>query len=38
LPIYLLLVYAKNERDDLSSAQKVVLRGFVKAIVARRRS
>jgi hypothetical protein len=38
LPIYLLLVYAKNERDDLSSAQKVVLRGLVKAIVARRRS
>ena len=38
LPIYLLLVYAKNKRDDLSSAQKVVLRGLVKAIVARRRS
>ena len=38
LPIYLLLVYAKNERDDLSSAQKVVLRALVKAIVARRRS
>jgi len=38
LTIYLLLVYAKNERDDLSSAQKVVLRGLVKAIVARRRS
>ena len=38
LPIYLLLVYAKNERDDLSSAQKVVLQRLAKAIVARRRS
>ena len=38
LPIYLLLVYAKNERDDLSSAQKVVLQRLVRTIVARRRS
>ena len=30
LPIYLLLVYAKNERDDLSGAQKVVLRDSSK--------
>lgn len=38
LPIYLLLAYAKNERDDLSSEQKVVMRRLVDAIVAGRRS
>ena len=38
LPIYLLLAYAKNERDDLSGEQKAVLRRLVETIVARRRS
>jgi hypothetical protein len=36
LPIYLLLAYAKNERDDLSSEQKAILRRLVQTIVARR--
>jgi len=38
LPIYLLLAYAKNERDDLSAEQKTILRRLVEAIVAGRRS
>ncbi len=38
LPIYLLLAYAKNERDDLSSAQKAVLRRLVETILARKRT
>jgi hypothetical protein len=36
LPIYLLLAYAKNERDDLSSEQKAVLRRLVETILARK--
>lgn len=37
LPVYLLLAYAKKERDDLSSDQKAVLRRLVENIIARRR-
>jgi hypothetical protein len=36
LPVYLLLAYAKNERDDLSSEQKTVLRRLVETILARK--
>jgi hypothetical protein len=38
LPIYLLLAYAKNERDDLSSDQKAALRRLVESIIARKRT
>jgi len=38
LPIYLLLAYAKNERDDLSAEQKSTLRRLVENILAGRRS
>ncbi|HYA81167.1 MAG TPA: type II toxin-antitoxin system RelE/ParE family toxin [Methylocystis sp.] len=37
LPIYLLLAYAKNERDNLSAEQKTVLRRLVENIIAERR-
>ena len=36
LPIYLLLAYAKNERDDLTAGQRAVLRRFVENIVVRK--
>lgn len=38
LPIYLLIAYAKNERDDLSADQKAILRRLVEHIVAGKRS
>jgi len=38
LPIYLLIAYAKNERDDLSPDQKKILRRLVEDIVVGRRS
>lgn len=38
LPIYLLLAYAKNERDDLSAEQKSTLRRLVENILAGRQS
>jgi hypothetical protein len=38
LPIYLLLAYAKNERDDLSAEQKSTLRRLVENILTGRRS
>ncbi|MFO1103554.1 MAG: type II toxin-antitoxin system RelE/ParE family toxin [Methylocystis sp.] len=38
LPIYLLLAYAKNERDDLSSEQKAVLLRLVEIIRPRKRT
>ena len=37
LPVYLLLAYAKNERDDLSAAQKASLQRLVEIILARKK-
>lgn len=38
LPVYLLLAYAKNDRDDLSADQKKQLMQFVGTILKRKRT
>lgn len=37
LPVYALLLFAKNERTDMTSAQKKAVRQFAEAIKATRR-
>jgi hypothetical protein len=38
LPVLLLAIYAKNERSDLSAAEKKEFAGLVKSFVAQWRS
>jgi hypothetical protein len=38
MPLYLLAVYAKNEKTDLSVTEKAAMRKFVKALVREHRA